>query len=181
MVSMSDARRNRMFQRRLRVACSFANRILHPPPLQPETCQVFAQSVGIVVAGLFLAGGGEQQAAGFGQAAGTPADGDDALKLDAVDVVIMVSDNESWVDGGRHRATATMHEWARIKRHNPDARLVCIDLQPYGTTQANEQPDILNVGGFGDAVFDVIAQFAAGGFGAGHWVEAVESVRIEGA
>lgn len=103
-----------------------------------------------------------------------------ADKAARVDVVIMVSDNESWVDGRRHGATATMREWARIKRRNPDARLVCIDLQPYGTTQANEQSDILNVGGFGDAVFDVIAQFASGGFGAGHWVEAIESIRIEG-
>ena len=34
------------------------------------------------------------------------------------------------------------------------AKLVCIDIQPYGTTQAKSRPDIINVGGFSDAVFD---------------------------
>ena len=96
----------------------------------------------------------------------------------SVDTVIMVSDNESWVDKSRRGATETMKQWALIKRRNPAAKLVCIDLQPYGSTQAQEQSDILNVGGFGDAVFDVIAQFAAGSFGAGHWVDAIESVKL---
>jgi 60 kDa SS-A/Ro ribonucleoprotein len=32
-------------------------------------------------------------------------------------------------------------------------------LQAYGTTQAPERDDILNVGGFSDAVFSVIATF----------------------
>lgn len=96
-----------------------------------------------------------------------------------VDMVIMVSDNESWVDNTRRGATATMQQWELIKRRNPAAKLVCIDLQPYGTTQAQERADILNVGGFGDAVFDVIAQFAAGSFGAGHWVEAIEAVDMK--
>jgi 60 kDa SS-A/Ro ribonucleoprotein len=96
----------------------------------------------------------------------------------SVNTVIMVSDNESWVDNTRRGATETMKQWALIKRRNPAAKLVCIDLQPYGSTQAQEQADILNVGGFGDAVFDVIAQFAAGSFGAGHWVDAIESVKL---
>jgi 60 kDa SS-A/Ro ribonucleoprotein len=95
-----------------------------------------------------------------------------------VDTVILVSDNESWVDNRRRGATETMKQWELIKRRNPHAKLVCIDLQPYGTTQAQERADILNVGGFGDAVFDVIAQFAAGSFGAGHWVEAIEAVQL---
>ena len=44
---------------------------------------------------------------------------------------------------------------------NPKARLVCIDLQPYSTTQAPERDDILNVGGFSDAVFNVVSSFFA--------------------
>ena len=39
----------------------------------------------------------------------------------------------------------------------PSPKLVCIDLQPYTTTQAPERSDILNVGGFIDAVFSVMA------------------------
>ncbi len=95
-----------------------------------------------------------------------------------VDVVIIVSDNESWMDASRRGATETMRQWMLLKRFNPAARLVCIDIQPYGSTQAKEQADILNVGGFGDAVFDVVSQFVSGQFGAAHWVEAIESVAL---
>ena len=95
-----------------------------------------------------------------------------------VDLVIMVSDNESWVDGVRRGATQTMLEWERIKHRNPNAKLVCIDIQPYGTTQAMERQDILNVGGFSDAVFDVVASFAKGELGAEHWVGEIEKIVI---
>ena len=39
------------------------------------------------------------------------------------------------------------------------ARLVCIDIQPYGSTQAPERADILNVGGFRDVVFNVVTSY----------------------
>jgi 60 kDa SS-A/Ro ribonucleoprotein len=94
------------------------------------------------------------------------------------DLVIFVSDNESWVDAGRGRGTATMHEWQRFKRRNIDARLVCIDIQPYGTTQAAEREDILNIGGFSDQVFGVVSEFAAGRLSAGHWVGEIEAVEV---
>jgi 60 kDa SS-A/Ro ribonucleoprotein len=80
----------------------------------------------------------------------------------AVDLVVVVSDNESWVDATRYGATATMREWERLKNRMPRAKLVCIDLQPYGTTQAKSRSDILNVGGFSDAVFETLARFASG-------------------
>ena len=95
-----------------------------------------------------------------------------------VDTLILVSDNESWIDARRHGATETLRQWERIKQFNPQARLICIDLQPHGTTQAPDRADILNVGGFSDAVFDVVAQFASGTFGAGHWVDAIEQMEI---
>jgi 60 kDa SS-A/Ro ribonucleoprotein len=79
-----------------------------------------------------------------------------------VDLVVIVSDNESWVDANRRGATETMRQWDKIKRRNPGAKLVCIDIQPYGTTQATGRADILNVGGFSDAVFDTVARFARG-------------------
>jgi 60 kDa SS-A/Ro ribonucleoprotein len=97
---------------------------------------------------------------------------------EAVDLVILVSDNESWVDAGQGRGTATLREWGRLRRRNPAARLVCIDVQPYGTTQAVEREDILNVGGFSDQVFDVVAEFAAGRLTSGHWVSLIEAVAL---
>jgi 60 kDa SS-A/Ro ribonucleoprotein len=96
------------------------------------------------------------------------------------DLVIFVSDNESWVDRVAGRGTATMEQWATFKARNPRAKLVCIDLQPYGTVQAtgDGRDDVLNVGGFGDAVFEVVAEFAAGRLGGDHWVRVVEAERI---
>jgi len=95
------------------------------------------------------------------------------------DLVIFVSDNEAWIDAGHGRGTATMAEWQRFKARNPAAKLVCIDLQPYATTQAQERADILNIGGgFSDAVFDVIARFAQGSLNADHWVGEIEAVSL---
>lgn len=97
----------------------------------------------------------------------------------APDLVIFVSDNQSWADarqGGQ--ATAMMAEWSRLKARNARARLVCIDIQPYGTSQAAEREDVLNIGGFSDAVFDRIADFVAGRMGPDHWVGQIEAVKL---
>jgi 60 kDa SS-A/Ro ribonucleoprotein len=99
------------------------------------------------------------------------------------DLIVYVSDNESWIDtdyygrfGGS--ATKTMTEWATFKARNANARMVCIDIQPYGTTQAKERADVMNIGGFSDQVFEVIAEFAAGRLNAEHWIGVIEAVRI---
>jgi 60 kDa SS-A/Ro ribonucleoprotein len=94
------------------------------------------------------------------------------------DLVLMVSDNESWVDAHAGRGTATMQEWTVFKQRNRNARLVCIDLQPYRTVQAAERDDILNVGGFSDQVFDVIREFAGGRLNADHWVGVIDSIAL---
>ena len=99
------------------------------------------------------------------------------------DLVVYVSDNESWVDSRPQAAwgrghTRTMAEWATYKGRNPSAKLVCIDIQPYGTTQAQEREDVLNIGGFSDRVFDVIAEFAAGTLRPDHWVGVIEGVPL---
>jgi 60 kDa SS-A/Ro ribonucleoprotein len=94
------------------------------------------------------------------------------------DLVIFISDNESWVDATQGDGTATMREWNVFKQRNPKARLICIDVQPYRTVQAIERDDILNVGGFSDQVFDVISEFARGELNAHHWIGVIESVAL---
>ncbi len=94
------------------------------------------------------------------------------------DLVVFVSDNESWVDARAGRGTATLAEWSAFKERSPGAKLVCIDVQPYGTTQAAERDDILNVGGFSDAVFELLATFAEGKLDANHWVGAIERTAL---
>lgn len=100
------------------------------------------------------------------------------------DMVIYVSDNESWLDSphygsyGSGSRTKTMEEWARFQHRNPRARMVCLDIQPYATTQAHERADILNIGGFSDQVFEVIAEFGRGTLNANHWVGVIENIKI---
>src|SRR5262249_12108426 len=52
------------------------------------------------------------------------------------DLVVIVSDSESWVDATSARGTETLREWSAFRARNPKARLVLIDLQPHLTTQA---------------------------------------------
>jgi len=101
----------------------------------------------------------------------------------AGDLIIYVSDNESWIDAPNYgvfggSATETLKHWAAFKQRSPQARMVCINIQPYGTTQAKEREDVLNIGGFTDQVFDVIAEFAAGRLAADHWVGVIEAVEL---
>ncbi|MEM9063737.1 MAG: RNA-binding protein [Pseudomonadota bacterium] len=101
-----------------------------------------------------------------------------ARQRKALDLVILVSDNQSWIGSPSNRDTGVMRAWAELKRLNPQARLVCVDIAPYGTTQARERADVLNVGGFSDAVFKQIAAFATGRMGPTHWVGEIEKVRL---
>lgn len=96
---------------------------------------------------------------------------------------ILVSDCESWVSVGRDGATGLMTAWGDFVNHqrklaggkvNP--KLVCIDLQPYKTVQAYERADILNIGGFSDAVFDVINGFVSEGDS--RFVSQVEAIEL---
>lgn len=90
------------------------------------------------------------------------------------DLVVFISDNESWADPKANRGTATMAEWEKLRIRNPQAKLVCIDIVPNSTTQAPDRKDILNIAGFSDKVFDLIAAFAAGADGTGHWIREIE-------
>jgi 60 kDa SS-A/Ro ribonucleoprotein len=94
------------------------------------------------------------------------------------DLVIFVSDNQSWVDARQTGSSSMMEEWSRFRKRNPKARLVCIDIQPYGTTQAAEREDILNVGGFSDAVFEITGEFAAGRMASEHWTGKIEEISL---
>lgn len=92
-----------------------------------------------------------------------------------VDLVVFVSDNESWVDAARGaRGTAMMAAWQRLKARNPGARLVCIDLVPNTTTQAANRADVLNIGGFSDRIWDVIGTRAEDDA----WDRAIEAVEL---
>ena len=83
------------------------------------------------------------------------------------DLVIIISDNMSWVDHagygardyGNHGATPMAQAWHSFKVRNPKAKLVCLDLVPQTHVQVKPSSDVLYVGGFSDSVFDVIGSF----------------------
>src|SRR5438105_6989216 len=104
--------------------------------------------------------------------------------------VVLISDTESWVyhdrpyAAGQHGASGVMTEWQQFVtrqlrlggRGTAGPKLVCMNLQPYGTTQAPDRADILNIGGFSDAVFQVIAAFL--GEDPSRFVAEVESITL---
>ena len=96
--------------------------------------------------------------------------------------VIYVSDNQSFIDVKynnlyNYRAKdslKTIYQWDKFKKNNPEAKLICIDIQPYTTVQAQNRSDILNVGGFSDRVFDIISIFLNSTYGDDHFVNIIE-------
>jgi 60 kDa SS-A/Ro ribonucleoprotein len=100
---------------------------------------------------------------------------------------VLVSDMESWIYSGHpfahgaQGATGAMTEWTKFvktqREHGvTDPKLICINLQPYTTTQAPERGDILNIGGFSDAVFQVVAAFLEDD--ANRFVAEVEAIEL---
>lgn len=100
------------------------------------------------------------------------------------DLVIYVSDNESWYDGKRSygffdkKGTGMAQEWTAYKARNPKAKLVCIDLQAAPTVQVKSNVDALNIGGFSDTVWEVIKSFVEGMPSADHWVDQIEKMQL---
>lgn len=102
------------------------------------------------------------------------------------DLVLYVSDNASWVDAkpsAMWGGTATMDEWKKFKKRNPNAKMVNINLAPYGTTQASNDKDIINIGGFSDSIWQVVAAFvsnegSASTPSAQQWVDVIKKIDL---
>jgi len=100
-----------------------------------------------------------------------------------VDFVFFVSDNESWIDspnygwcgGGK---SETMKQWQQIKNRSPKALMACLDIQPNAHSQASKCPDILNIGGFSDQVFEIVARFANKELSDDHLVGEIKNIEI---
>jgi 60 kDa SS-A/Ro ribonucleoprotein len=97
--------------------------------------------------------------------------------------LIIISDNESWYQlanlYGSSRGTGLMQEWSIFKKRNKDAKLIVIDLIPRNNSQVNEDKSILQIGGFGDQVFDVISSFVENSDSKNHWVDIISKVSLD--
>ena len=109
---------------------------------------------------------------GYGTNAGAAMDVFNAQRK-PYDFIVYVSDCQSWVDsrgssmfsgygrGYGGNGTPLMEKWATQRVGNKNAKLAEINVAAYGDSQADSKDkSILNVGGFSDAVFDVLAEFA---------------------
>jgi 60 kDa SS-A/Ro ribonucleoprotein len=92
------------------------------------------------------------------------------------DLVVYVSDQESWIDSGRRYegdGTSMEAEWVKFKARNPQAKLMCIDITPHGNAQVKPRKDVLMIGGFSDQVFDLMGLFLQGD---ADWVKVIQKM-----
>lgn len=94
-----------------------------------------------------------------------------------VDVYVCVSDNESWVDDG-YRGTNVAHEWAIVRKRCPKAKMVNINLQHSDSVQILDDKGIINIGGFSNAIYDIISEWLENGYVADGWVKHIENISI---
>lgn len=86
------------------------------------------------------------------------------------DLVIYVSDNESWYNentiqstyGWGNKTTNMVAQWNAFKQKNKRAKLICVDLVANRTIQAPNNKDVLNVAGMSNEIFTVIERFSNG-------------------
>jgi len=117
------------------------------------------------------------------------------------DLVILISDMETWAESGclhnnaysgwgygRNRygagesGTGAQQEWNAYKARNPNAKLVAINVTAHtGYTQFKDKGrnDILAIGGFSDQMWDVINDFALNQNGPEHWLRVIESIDLD--
>ncbi len=98
-----------------------------------------------------------------------------------VDVYICASDNESWVENGNSgwsRGTGVAEQWAIIRQRCPKAKMININLQVEETVQINDAKGIINIGGFSEAIFDVIKLWVEDGAQSDGWVKMIEAIQI---
>jgi 60 kDa SS-A/Ro ribonucleoprotein len=117
------------------------------------------------------------------------------------DLVILVSDMETWAESGcryndaytrygwgnRYGAdgasgTGAQQEWNAYKVRNPNAKLVTIDVTAntgYKQFKDKGRSDILTIGGFNDTMWDVINDFALNQNGPEHWLRVIESIDLD--
>lgn len=84
------------------------------------------------------------------------------VKNHKADLIIYFSDNQSWMSNSFYGKTSMQNEWNKFKTNNPSAKLICMDIAPYGDSQVIKDESVLNIGGFSDTIFNLIQLFHYG-------------------
>lgn len=101
-------------------------------------------------------------------------------------LIVVVSDGETWVDdskygiraGYRGVGTTFAQAFAEYKSRNPKAKLVTINVAAGKTTQVQSNPDVLNIGGFSDSIWEIIKNFVEGVPSSDYWVDVINKVQL---
>jgi 60 kDa SS-A/Ro ribonucleoprotein len=94
-----------------------------------------------------------------------------------VDAIIVVSDNESWADRHWGGGTSLHSGFEKLRKRNPQAKMVCIDVQPNSYTQAKDVPGkVLNIAGWSDRVFDVMSAWLKND--KTQWVDQIKQIEL---
>jgi 60 kDa SS-A/Ro ribonucleoprotein len=101
-----------------------------------------------------------------------------AARGERADLVVVVSDDRAWAEYRAVGKTSMAAAWAAVREQNPRAKLVLVDLAPYDTSHVATAPDLLEVGGFSDVVFDVLASFAKHDLEPETYLRVIESVDL---
>lgn len=94
-------------------------------------------------------------------------------------LVVIVTDCMSW-HGYSWYATNTnsVDEWNKYRRRVRGAKLAYINVQHHGEVQNLDAQDVINIGGFSDSVFDVMANFVNHGGNGNHMVDVVRNISL---
>lgn len=97
------------------------------------------------------------------------------------DLLIYISDNASWYSTSTYQGNGTVaaHEWLLFKKRNPNAKMVCINIQSDPTTQIMDDKSILNIGSFNDEIFKTIENFVnnkSKNANVESWVKEIDSI-----
>lgn len=95
-------------------------------------------------------------------------------------LVVLISDGDAWSPWREGGPEGLMAQWEAFRARNPEARLACVHLAPDPMVEHPARDDILNVAGFSDAVFDLLALFASGGARGAGLVESIERTPLDG-
>lgn len=94
------------------------------------------------------------------------------------DVVFYVSDNMSWHDfkpSQKYAKTPMVEYWDLIKKRNPKAKLILLDITPNSQSQHYEDGGVLHVSGFSDSVWSIVQNFVNGD---GNFLQTIDKVEI---
>jgi 60 kDa SS-A/Ro ribonucleoprotein len=92
--------------------------------------------------------------------------------------IIMISDNQSWMDSNDLRCTNSLYEWNKYTKRVKDTKMVCLNITPYTNTQIPDRDNVLNIGGFSDQFFTIIDEFFRYGKGRDRWVKLIEKIDL---